>query len=82
MRLEANADALPVDLNVEEASIRTSYARTHIGNSDTLLPKGSELTVTYLSGATYRNVISFSECREYGSESKIRFDAPSAKPPE
>lgn len=82
MRLEANADALPVDLNVEEASIRTSYARTHIGNSDTLLPNGSELTVTYLSGATYRNVIAFSECREYGSESKIRFDAPSAKPPE
>jgi hypothetical protein len=82
MRLEANAVALPVDLNVEEASVRTSYARTHIGNSDTLLPNRSELTVTYLSGATYRNVISFSECREYGSESKIRFDAPSAKPPE
>jgi hypothetical protein len=82
MRLEANADALPVDLNVEEASIRTSYARTHIGNSDALLPNRSELTVTYLSGATYRDVIEFYGCHEYGSESKIRFDAPSAKPPE
>jgi hypothetical protein len=82
MRLEANADALPVDLNVEEASIRTSYARTHIGSSDALLPKRSELTVTYLSGATYRDVIEFEGCHEYGSESTIRFDAPSAKPPE
>ena len=82
MRLEANADRLPVDLNVEEASIRTSCARTHIGNSDTLLPNGSELAVTYLSGATYRNMIVFSDCRQYGSESKIRFDAPPAKPPE
>jgi VWFA-related protein len=82
VRLEAHTDALPVDLNVEEAIIRTSYTRTHIGNSDALLPKGSELTVTYLSGATYRNVIAFSDCHEYGSESKIRFDAPSAKPPE
>jgi hypothetical protein len=82
MRLEANADALPVDLNVEEASIRTSYARTHIGSSDALLPKRSELTVTYLSGATYRDVIEFEGCHEYGSESTIRFDAPSAKPPQ
>jgi VWFA-related protein len=82
MRLEANADALPVDLNVEEASIRTSYARTHIGSSDALLPKRSELTVTYLSGATYRDAIEFEGCHEYGSESKIRFDAPSATPPE
>jgi VWFA-related protein len=82
LRLEANADALPVELNVEEASIRTSYARMHIGNSDTLLPKRSELTVTYLSGATYRDAIEFYGCHEYGSESKINFDAPSAKPPE
>jgi hypothetical protein len=38
--------------------------------------------VTYLSGATYRDVIEFEGCHEYGSESKIRFDAPSATPPE
>jgi hypothetical protein len=82
MRLEARADALPVDLNVEDALIRTSYARTHIGNSDALLPKGSELTVTYLSGATYRDMIAFHGCHEYGSESTIDFSAPSANPPE
>lgn len=76
LRLEAHADALPVDLNVEDASIRTPYARTHIGNSDALLPKRSELTVTYLAGVTERDVIVFSDCHEYGSESKIIFDAP------
>lgn len=82
MRLEARADALPVDLNVNQALIRTSYLRTHIGNSDALLPKESELTVTYLSGATYRDVIGFHGCHEYGSESTIDFAAPSANPPE
>ena len=46
---------LPVDLNVEQAFIRTAYARTPIARSDALLPKRSELTVTHLSGATERD---------------------------
>jgi len=77
MRVEAFGDRLPYDLYVEEAVMRTSYARTHIGNSDALLPKRSELLVTYLSGVINRDVIGFSGCHEYGSESTIRFDAPS-----
>jgi hypothetical protein len=81
LRLEAHADALPADLNVEEAFIRTAYARTHIGNSDALLPKRSELTATYLSGATERDAIEFSGCHEYASESTISFGAPSGGPP-
>ena len=81
VRVEAHADALPVDLNVEESLIRTSYTRTQIGNSDALLPKLSELSVTYLSGVTNRDVIEFSRCHEYRSESTIRFDAPPPPPP-
>jgi hypothetical protein len=81
LRLEAHADALPADLNVEEAFIRTAYARTHIGNSDALLPKRSELTATYLSGATERDAIEFSGCHEYASESTISFGAPSGSAP-
>ena len=75
LRLEAHADALPADLNVEEAVIRTAYARTHIGSSAALLPTRSELTATYLSGATERDAIEFSDCHEYGSESTISFGA-------
>lgn len=73
VRVEAFGDRLPVELNVDQAVIRTSYARVHIGNSDALLPKRSELTVTYLSGMTNRNVIEFSSCREYASDSRISF---------
>jgi VWFA-related protein len=75
VQLEAYGDRLPVELNVEEAVIRTSYARTQIGKSDALLPKHSELTVTYLSGKTDRDVIVYSGCHQYGSESTTRFDA-------
>jgi len=74
VQLEAYGDRLPVDLNVEEAVVRTSYAHTQIGKSDALLPKHSELTVTYLSGKTNRDVIVYSGCHQYGSESTIRFD--------
>jgi hypothetical protein len=37
------------------------------------------LTVTYLSGATYRDAIEFYGCHEFGSESRINFDAPSTQ---
>jgi len=79
IRLEVYGDGIPDSLRLDEAVIRNSYARTHIGNSDALLPKRSELTMTYFSGIANRDAIEFSDCHEYRSESTIRFDAP---PPE
>jgi hypothetical protein len=75
LRLEAYGDRIPSSLNVDQAVMRTTYARAHIGKSDALLPKTSELSVTYLSGVTERDEINFSGCHEYGSDSTIRFDA-------
>jgi len=82
IRLDVYGDAIPYSLRLEEAVFRTDYARTHIGDSDALLPKRSELTMTNFSGEASRAAIEFSECHEYGSESTIRFDAPPATLPE
>src|ERR1035438_9927100 len=50
IRLDVHGEALPYSLRLEETSIRTFYARAHIGESDALLPKRSELTMTHFSG--------------------------------
>jgi VWFA-related protein len=82
LRLEVYGEDIPDSLRLDEAVIRNSYARARIGVSDALLPQRSEVTMTYFSGVTNRNVIEFSRCREYGAESKINFDAPPAPVPE
>ncbi len=74
IRLDVYGENMPDDLHLDEAVTRTDYARTHIGDSNALLPKRSELTMTYYSGVTYRNVTEFSQCHEYRAESTINFD--------
>jgi hypothetical protein len=82
IRLDVYGDGLPYSLRLEEAVIRTFYARTHIGDSDALLPKRSELTMSHFSGEANRDAIEFSQCHEYRTESTISFDAPPATLPE
>jgi len=80
VRLEVHADNIPYDLHLDDAVVRVDYARTHIGDADALLPKRSELTMTYISGDADRNVISFSQCHEYRSDSAIDFGKGSTTP--
>ncbi len=75
IRLDAYGEGIPYNLHLEEAVFRIFYARTHIGDADAMLPKRSELTMAYFSGEANRAAIEFTQCREYGSESTIRFDA-------
>jgi len=82
IRLDVHGEAIPYSLRLEETVIRTFYARAHIGDSDALLPKRSELTMTHFSGEASRDAIEFSQCHEYRSESTIRFDAPPPSLPE
>ncbi len=82
IRLDVYGDHMPYSLHLEESVFRTDYARAHIGNSDALLPKRTELTMTNFSGESSRNVTEFSACHAYQSESTIRFDAPPATLPE
>lgn len=82
IRLEVHGADIPDSLHVDDAVVRISYARMHIGDSGALLPKRSELTMTYFSGVANRDAIEFSQCHEYRSESTISFDAPAARPTE
>ena len=82
MRLDVYGEAMPYSLRLEEAVFQTNYARTRIGAGAALLPKRTELTMTHFSGEASRDVIEFSDCREYRSESTIRFDTPPASLPE
>jgi hypothetical protein len=82
LRLDVHGESIPYRLRLAEAAVETSYARTHIGDADALLPKRSELTMTYFSGEANRAAIEFSQCRAYRSESTISFDAPPPSVPE
>ena len=73
VRLEIHGEDIPYDLHLDDALVRVDYARTHIGQSDALLPTRSELTLTYISGDADRAAIGFSQCREYRSDSSIDF---------
>jgi len=46
-----------------------------------LLPQSAELVVMKLDGREMRNRIEFSRCREYGSESTVRFGDLAEPPP-
>jgi len=81
LRLDVTGDEMPVELGLAEFFVRTYYARQHIGNSGALLPQRAELMLRHFSGEASRNVIAFSACREYGSESTISFDPPPQSTP-
>ena len=48
----------------------------HIGDSDVLLPRQSQLEILLKNGKEARNVTTFANCREYQAESEISFNSP------
>jgi hypothetical protein len=81
LRIEEHHVDLPPDLNVSDIVTTIAYGRTRIGSSEPLLPISSELIVTDPSGGQKRNVIEFSGCREYRSESVVHFENVVPDPP-
>ena len=86
LRLDVYGDEIPLELDLESSIVRTYYSREHIGNSEALLPQRAELVLNFFSGESSRNLVTFSACREYGSQSNISFEPPPepvapAKPP-
>jgi hypothetical protein len=71
--LEVSPDSIPSDLDVAQARQETEYARVRIRDADYLLPASSELTVLDSRGDSYRNHITFANCREYRGESTVTF---------
>jgi hypothetical protein len=85
-RIELLADDIPLELGLSEAGDRIDYARTHIGESEFLLPASSELVMVDLNGQESRNHVRFTGCRQFTGESVLSFgdppaeDAPAATP--
>jgi hypothetical protein len=65
---------LPVETEACEVVTRADYARVHIGAGDFLLPQRSRLHIVTVSTNEDDVVTTYSGCREYQSESTIRFE--------
>jgi hypothetical protein len=81
LRIEQRHVDLPPELKVHDIVITIAYRRTRIGSSEPLLPISSELIITDSSGGQKRNLIEFSGCREYHSESVLHFEEVVPNPP-
>jgi hypothetical protein len=80
VRLEVLANDIPPHLALMQAVDVIEYQRLPIGETDFLLPKASDMTMTALDGTETRNRAAFSRCRQYGSSSVLTFDeAPTGK---
>ncbi|HLK70004.1 MAG TPA: hypothetical protein VKU19_41530 [Bryobacteraceae bacterium] len=74
LHLELRTDQLPADTFMCESSTRLDYQRLRIGESDFLLPQQSEMRILQTDAKETSNVTTFASCREYHTESTIRFD--------
>jgi hypothetical protein len=61
-----------------QATTALDYEMAHIGDSDVLLPRQSQLEIQLKSGTETNNVTTFANCREYQAESEIVFDGSSS----
>ena len=76
LRIEERAVDIPLTLLMSEVTETATYARTRIGASEVLLPSTATAVLTNLDGVERKNVITYAGCREYQSESTIRFVEP------
>ncbi len=75
-RLTIRTSELPPVAAFCQAATTLDYQRVHIGDSDVLLPRQSQLEILLKNGKEARNVTTFANCREYQAESEIVFTAP------
>jgi hypothetical protein len=73
-RLEIYSDSIPKEIGMERADMAIEYQQVLIGASDALLPRVADVITTLRRNKMMqRNRITFSGCRQYGSESVISF---------
>jgi hypothetical protein len=68
---------LPPESGACELTRNTSYERVHLHEADVLLPREARVSVIHTDGSIDENVLTYSNCREFGSESTIWY-GPSA----
>jgi hypothetical protein len=74
LRLEISADEIPPALPVQSVEVGMEYGRVQIGSADILAPQQAELLLTLTDRSQSRNLVEFSQCRQYHAESAISFD--------
>lgn len=74
--LDTIIDEIPPNLPLKRGEKRIRYKRLPIGHENFLLPVSMEMTLTQISGAESRNVMTFSGCRQYTGESTLIFEEP------
>ena len=75
------AEGIPPMMGLLDVGIDIEYQRAKVGATEALLPKRAEMLLTEFSGRQERNVTTFSECRQYGSDSVVSFDTDRAPRP-
>jgi hypothetical protein len=84
VRVEVRSDGLPPQFPISEVVTTIDYARVRLGPREVLLPQSALTIVTEgFSGATNQNFTEFSHCRQYTTQSDVRYgvDAPAASGP-
>jgi hypothetical protein len=61
-------------LPVQSVEVAMEYGRVQIGSAEILAPQQAELLLTLTDRSQKRNLVEFSQCRQYHAESAIRFD--------
>lgn len=73
LKLMIEVDEAP-GLPIASVSDVMEYRRAPIGSADFLLPKASELLIVSHDGAEHRNLTQVEGCRQYRTESSLKFD--------
>jgi len=73
VRLEVVVREIPDDLPLESGWTVIDYARQKVGGGEFLLPEKAEQQFT-IRGLEARNLVTFSTCKAYQTESAISFD--------
>lgn len=76
LRLVVRANDIPAELGIPEEEEILDYQRVRLGESDFLLPKGSEMRMASDDGSVSLNKTTFSACRQYSTESTLIFADP------
>jgi len=79
-RLTIETSELPAETQLCLADAALDYQRVQIGEGTFLLPRQSQLHLILRNGQETNNIVVFSACREFRTESAVRFESPEGKP--
>jgi hypothetical protein len=79
LRMELELDGIPDSFAVRASVTTIDYQKSRIGQSDFLLPSRVQRDVHYSAlGSLSENISTFTGCRQYETQSALRFDEPAA----